>query len=414
MFFHRRRITPLADRGPLRVMFVITSMPVGGMEALLVELIRRLDRSRFEPELCCLKYLDVLGEALAEEIPVFTGLLKHKYDFGVLWRLKKLLHERRIDAIVTIGAGDKMFWGRLAGRLAGVPVICSALHSTGMPDRVELLNRLLAPLTDAFIGVAETHGRYLAEGEGCPAAKVRVIPNGVDVEKFHPRWPVASLQGEFCLAPGTPVVGIVAALRPEKNHELFLQAAKLIHQALPTTKFLVIGDGPRRAELECFARDLGLNEAVRFTGTRGDVPEMLSLVDVILLTSHMEANPASILEAMACEKPVVATRVGSVPETVLDGRTGFLVPPGDAYELARLTLDLLCHPDHAALLGRAGREHVIAHWSVARMVKGYQDLIADLYEKKAVGSGQQAVGSKDWSQRRPVDSAKFSSDREPA
>jgi glycosyltransferase involved in cell wall biosynthesis len=412
MFFRRRRITPLADRGPLRVMFVITSMPVGGMEALLVELIRRLDRSRFEPELCCLKYLDVLGEALAEEIPVFTGLLKHKYDFAVLWRLKKLMRQRRIDAVVTVGAGDKMFWGRLAGRLAGVPVICSALHSTGMPDRVELLNRLLAPLTDAFIGVAETQGRYLAEGEGCPAAKVRVIPNGVDVEKFHPRWPVASLQGEFCFAPGTPVVGIVAALRPEKNHELFLQAAKLIHQALPTTKFLVIGDGPRRAELECFARDLGLNEAVRFTGTRGDVPEMLSLVDVILLTSHMEANPASILEAMACEKPVVATRVGSVPETVLDGRTGYLVPPGDAYELARLTLDLLCHPDHAALLGRAGREHVIAHWSVDRMVKGYQDLIADLYEKKAVGSGQRAVGSKDLSQRRPVNSDKLSSDRE--
>jgi glycosyltransferase involved in cell wall biosynthesis len=326
--------------------------------------------------------------------------------------LKKLMRDRRIDAVVTVGAGDKMFWGRLAGRLAGLPVICSALHSTGMPDRVELLNRLLAPLTDAFIGVAKTQGRYLAEKEGCPADKLRVISNGVDVEKFHPRWPVASLQEEFCLAPGTPVVGIVAALRPEKNHELFLQAAKLVHEALPTAKFLVIGDGPRRAELECYARDLGLNEAVRFTGTRGDMAEMLSLVDVILLTSHMEANPASILEAMACEKPVVATRVGSLPETVLDGQTGYLVPPGDAYELAGRTLDLLCHPDHAALLGRAGREQVIAHWSVDQMVKGYQDLITDLYEKKAVGSGRLTVGSKDWSQRLPADSEKFSSDRE--
>ena len=189
----RRRLTPLADRGPLKVMFITTSMPMGGMETLLAELIRRLDRSRFEPELCCLKYLDVLGESLAEEIPVFTGLLKHKYDFAVLWRLKRLLRQRRIDAVVTVGAGDKMFWGRLAGRLAGVPVICSALHSTGWPDRVEFLNRLLAPLTDAFIGVAQTQGRHLAEKEGCPAAKVRVIPNGVDVEKFHPRWPVASL-----------------------------------------------------------------------------------------------------------------------------------------------------------------------------------------------------------------------------
>ena len=194
-------------------------------------------------------------------------------------------------------------------------------------------------------------------------------------------------------APGSPVVGIVAALRPEKNHELFLQAAKLVHDALPTAKFLVIGDGPRRAELECFARDLGLNEAVRFTGTRADVPEMLSLVDVILLTSHMEANPASILEAMACEKPVVATLVGSVPETVLGGRTGYLVPPGDAYEFAGRTLDLLCHPDHAALLGRAGREHVIAHWSVDRMVKGYRGFNCRFVRKKggrqwAVGGGQ--------------------------
>ena len=120
------------------------------------------------------------------------------------------------------------------------------------------------------------------------------------------------------------------------------------------------------------------------------MPEVLSLVDVVMLTSRMEANPASILEAMACEKPVVATRVGSVAETVLDGRTGYLVPPGDAYELARRTLDLLCHPDRAAMLGRAGREHVIAHWSVHRMVKGYEDLIAALYEKKAAGSGQWA------------------------
>jgi glycosyltransferase involved in cell wall biosynthesis len=388
--FPKRRLSPLADRGPLRVLFVITSMPVGGMETLLVELIRRLDRSRFEPELCCLKYADVLGEKLADEIPVHTGLLKHKYDCAVLWRLTKLLRQRRIDAVVTVGAGDKMFWGRLAGRLARVPVVCSALHSTGWPDRVQVLNRLLAPLTDAFIAVAEAQGRHLADKEGCPAAKIRVIPNGIDVERFHPRWPVPSLQDEFSLVPGSPVVGIVAALRPEKNHELFLQAARRIHNALPSARFLIVGDGPRRAELECFARDLGIGNEVRFTGARLDVPELLSLVDVVMLTSRMEASPASILEAMACEKPVVATRVGSLAETVLDGRTGYLVTPGDAYELAGRTVDLLCHPDRAAMLGRAGREHVIAQWSVDQMVKGYQDLIAGVYESKASGDRQGA------------------------
>ena len=98
-------------------MFVITSMPVGGMEVLLVDLIRRLDRNRCLPELCCLKYFDTLGETLAREIPAFTGLISQKFDVRVLWRLTRLLRERKIDAVVTVGTGgDKMFWGRLAGR----------------------------------------------------------------------------------------------------------------------------------------------------------------------------------------------------------------------------------------------------------------------------------------------------------
>ncbi|MGW8256682.1 MAG: glycosyltransferase, partial [Thermoguttaceae bacterium] len=268
----RHKIIALPDRGPLRVMFIITSMPVGGMETILVELIHRLDRSRFEPELCCLKQFDVIGETLAGEIPAFTGLLKHKYDLAVLPRLSSLLRQRKIDAVVTVGAGDKMFWGRLAGRFVHVPVICSALHSTGIPDRVEFLNRLLSPLTDAFIAVAEAQGRYLTQHEGCPAAKVRIIPNGVDTEKFHPRWPVHTLQEEFNLPTNAPVVGILAALRPEKNHELFLRAAKLIHRALPTAKFLVIGDGPRRIPLEALPQELGLAKDVVFLGTRSDVP----------------------------------------------------------------------------------------------------------------------------------------------
>ncbi len=170
----RRRLplVSLEDRGPLRVMFVLTSMPVGGAETLLAELIRRMNRSRFLPEVCCLKELGPLGEELAKACPAHTGLLRNKYDVAVLFRLARLLRQRRIDAVVTVGPGDKMFWGRLAAWLAAAPVICSALHSTGLPDRVEWPNRLLAPWTDAFIAVAGRHGRYLAAHEGCPADKV--------------------------------------------------------------------------------------------------------------------------------------------------------------------------------------------------------------------------------------------------
>ena len=376
---------PLEDRGPLRVMFVITCMPVGGAETLLVELIRRMDRSRIAPELCCLKYLGPLGEVLASEIPTTTGLLRHKYDFRVLGRLTRLLRQRQVDAVVTVGTGgDKMFWGRLAAWFAGVPVICSSLHSTGLPDHVELPNRLLAPITDAFIAVAEPHATYLSQHEGCPASKVRVIPNGVDIERFHPRWPSAELRQSIGLPEGAPVVSIVAALRPEKRHELFLESAALVRKEVPQCRFVVVGDGPRRESLRSLAEQLGLADAVHFLGTRSDVPEILALTDVVLLTSQMEANPVSILEAMASEKPVVATRVGSVPETVRHGVTGLLVPPGDARQIAAATIELLHEPGRAAAMGRAGREEVIAHWSVDRMVLGYEDLIAGIYREKCV------------------------------
>jgi glycosyltransferase involved in cell wall biosynthesis len=382
--FHHRKLMPLADRGPLRVMFVITSMPVGGAETLLVELIRRMDRERFLPELCCLKRLDPLGEVVAKEIPTFTGLLAHKYDFAVLWRLTQLMRQRRIDAVVTVGTGgDKMFWGRLAAWLAGVPVICSALHSTGLPDHVEFSNRLLTPLTDAFVAVAKPHGQYLAEHEGCPAHKIRVIPNGVDSDRFHPRWPNEKLRQEWNLAPDAPVAGIVAALRPEKNHALFLEVAALVHAKQPAARFLIVGDGPERKKLEAIAQSLGLSEVVRFLGTRSDIAEVLSLMDVVLLTSHMEANPICLMEAMASEKPVVATRVGSIPETVLEGQTGYLVAPGDSAAMANRLTAMIEDRELASALGRAGREHVIAHGSVESMVQGYQAMIAEIYTAKS-------------------------------
>ncbi|GAB6166794.1 hypothetical protein JCM19992_27940 [Thermostilla marina] len=367
----------------LKVMFVITCMPVGGAETLLVELVRRLDRRRFDPEVCCLKYRGPLGELLAREIPVHTGLLAHKYDVRVLPRLWLLMLRRRVDAVVTVGTGgDKMFWGRLAAFMARVPVICSALHSTGLPDRVEWLNRRLAFLTDAFIAVAKPHGVYLAEHEGCPAQKVRVIPNGVDTDRFSPGPARGELLAEFGIEPGTPVVTIVAALRPEKNHELFLKVASRVLERLPRTHFLVVGDGERRDQLVDFARRLGLRECVHFLGTRSDIAEIWRISTVGVLTSHMEANPVSLLEAMACGKPVVAPRVGSIPETVHDGENGFLVPAGDVDAFAERIVAVLSDSQLAAKLGKNGREYVLAHWSIDRMIAGYQAMIEEIYRRK--------------------------------
>jgi len=405
--FGRRKLPPLEDRGPLRVMFVITSMPVGGAETLLVNLVRRMDRSRFEPELCCLKELGPLGEVLAREVPVCEKLIRYKTDWRVIGRLAERMRERKIDAVVTVGTGgDKMFWGRLAAWRAGVPVILSALHSTGLPDHVELPNRLLAPITDGFIGCAKPHGEYLVRAEGCPRHKVFVVPNGVDTERFRPLAPPPGLREQIGLPADAPTAAIVAALRPEKNHELFFDAAALVLRRLPQARFLVIGDGARRAMLQERVDQLGLSDAVHFLGTRSDVPELLSLVNVLVLSSHMEANPVSILEGLACGKPVVATRVGSVPETVQHGTTGSLVEPGNVDQLASALGDLLESPETAAALGRAGRELVVSSWSLDGMVAGYQNLIQDIYQAKAGGRRHRAVAavvvSTDTPDRSPI------------
>ena len=371
-----------ARRSPLRVMFVITSMPVGGAETLLMNLVRRMDRQRFAPMICCLKEPGPLGEILRSEIPVFHHLLSGKYDLRVMPRLVRLMRRQRIDAVVTVGAGDKMFWGRLAAWRAGVPVILSALHSTGWPDCVGRLNRLLTPLTGGFIGVADEHGRYLVEQERFPAPKVFIIPNGVDVARFAQPVDRAQVRKQLDLAADAPIAGIVAALRPEKNHELLLRATATVCRQVPQARLLIIGDGPERPHLEKLAIQLELSKAVRFLGNRDDIPQLLGATDIFLLTSRMEANPVSILEAMAAGKPVIAPRVGSIPEVVIDGETGYLTDPGDVSQVAESWLRLARHPEKAANMGETGRRRVVSRWSLDVMVEGYERLITELYETR--------------------------------
>jgi glycosyltransferase involved in cell wall biosynthesis len=148
---------------------------------------------------------------------------------------------------------------------------------------------------------------------------------------------------------------------------------------------LIIGDGPCRAELESRSAALGLNDQVHFLGRRADVPELLGLLDVFVLTSQMEANPVSILEAAASGKPVVATAVGSIPEAVLEGQTGFLVEPGDSKLLTKSVLEVISNPGAAQRMGAAARQHVAQHWSLDNMVTGYENLIERLYERKSTG-----------------------------
>lgn len=368
---------------PLKVMFLLTSMPIGGAETLLVNLVRRFDPNRISPLIGCLKEKDVLGVELENEIPVFENLIQHKYDFAVAGRLRKLFKKENIDAVITVGAGDKMFWGRLGARRASVPVILSALHSTGWPDGVGRLNRLLTGITDGFIAVAKQHARYQVEQERFPEHKVFLIPNGIDTDRFtvdtesRDQW-----RQKLGIPADSPTVGIVAALRPEKNHDLFLRAAKLTFQKNSATHFVIAGDGPERNRLESLAKTLNLKPNIHFIGSTQDIPGVLSMMDVFSLTSHNEASPVSIMEALSCQRPVVSTDVGSIDESVLEDKTGYLVLPGDADKLAERWTQLLGDEELRNRLGEAGRQHVIENCSLQSMTNGYTHLIETTFALK--------------------------------
>lgn len=372
-----------SDARCLRTKFVITSMPVGGAETLLVNLIRRFDRDRINPSVVCLKERGPLGEELSAEFPVDSHLIRSKLDFGVLFRLAANFRRNRTDAIVTVGAGDKMFWGRLAARLAGVRVICAALHSTGWPDGVGRLNRSLTFLTDAFIGVAKSHGEFLVNFERFPSNKVFVIPNGIDTDRFRPESSCReSVREELGLASRAKLVGIVAALRPEKNHALFVQAAVKIRTQIPDAHFLIVGEGPEREKIAKLIESMGGLAFIHMLGNRSDTPRILAALDAFVLSSLNEASPVSILEALSCQVPVVATNVGSVSESVINQWNGFTFPSGDERELVDRVVQLLKDRDMNIELGQNGREHVIRNGSLDNMVELYEDLIHKIWSAK--------------------------------
>lgn len=366
-----------------RVTFVITSMPVGGAETLLVNLMRRFDSRRIQPDIVCLKEPGPLGDEIAKEFPIVSNLIGGKCDVRVLWRLIAHFRDRRSDVVITVGAGDKMFWGRMAAWIAGVPGIASALHSTGWPDGVGRLNRLLDPITDAYIAVADSHGEFLRDFEHFPANKVVVVRNGVDCQRFggdqfEPEQIRDDVRRELGVSPTTPLVGIVAALRSEKNHSMFVAAAKLVLAAQPDTHYLIIGEGPERATIEAAAKQHGIADRIHLLGNRSDTPRLLTALDVFALSSLNEASPVSILEALACSVPVVATDVGSVAETVRPGQTGCLVESEDTNAMADAIIDLLADGEKRKRFGNTGRQWVARSGSLDAMVLGYTELIERL------------------------------------
>lgn len=373
---------------PLRVTFVVPDLRAGGAERHVVTLVQRLDPQRFRSRVICLGEEGELFADAAEQVPTTSFGLSKRQAVRALLRLARELRRTRTDVVVMTGYNAETL-GRLAAVLGRVPrsVVwvhnCDDLEPRGIVRRFS--DAVLEPATDAYFGVAHAQRRYIVEELGRPASKVRIIHNGVEPTRFsaavseEQQSERLRTRADLGLEPDHVVIGILAAIRPEKDHLLLLEAARRVVDVTPRARFLVVGDGEQRPRLEARAQQLGLGEHVVFAGYRSDVGPVLRAIDVFTLTSFtVECFPMALLEAMASERPAVCTSVGGVPEMIEDGVTGFLVPPREVEPLAARLVDLVRQPELRRSMGRAARARVEQHFTLERSVAEAERRLTEL------------------------------------
>lgn len=249
----------------------------------------------------------------------------------------------------------------------------------------ENIDRWFLSSTRAIIALSRSHADYLERVDGIEPGKITIIENGIVPELYNRTSleGLTALRQELGITADHKVVIMVAGLRPEKAHESVIEAAKTLTSDRPSLKFLIVGDGPRRHELEEMTERLGVRGDVIFLGERNDIPDLLHLANVLVLPSHpaVETLPLAIMEAMAAGVPVVASRVGSVPDMIVDGVNGKLISPANSRELAVAIADLLDNPALAHTIADAGRRTVHDRYTLEKMILNYTRLFERLADR---------------------------------
>ena len=311
-------------------------------------------------------------------------------DMKALRKLFRLIVDER-PHIVHTHTAKAGFLGRLAARLARVPIVIHTYHGHVLDGYYGFLRnwllrqmeRGLAITSDRIVAVSPLVKQDLLKYRIAPSEKIVVIPMGFDLKPF---LLCGSLKGEFRrelgLDPGMSLVGIVGRIFPIKNHQLFLESAARIAKRESNVRFVIVGDGVLRSDIEAYAENLALRDQVIFTGWRRDLPRIYADLDALVISSNNEGTPVSAIEAMASGCPVVATRVGGLPDIVRNGETGYLVPAKQPQALATAILKLIANPQTAEQMGQSGRLSVRETFSVNRLVCDTEDLYKELLISK--------------------------------
>jgi glycosyltransferase involved in cell wall biosynthesis len=363
---------------------------IGGAERLAVEIALRLDRRRFRSTVWTSRPSrgPLLTQLRAGDIPVRSLPRTSRLELWKWVPFLRYLQSQRVEVIHAHGFGSNV-WATVLGRLAGVPVVVAHEHTwsyEGQPARRLLDRHLISRWADVLLAVSREDRRRMRDVEGIPLCRTRYLPNGIPPLPHSARNDVRS---EFGIGPDAPVVGTVSVLRHQKGLDVLLRAAAILVRDFPALRVLIAGGGPDKESLRALAQRLDLSDVVDFLGLRTDVPDVLAALDVAVSSSRFEGSPLAIMEYMAGGKPIVATRVGGVPDLIEDGKSGVLVEPDDPAALAAGIAKLLGDADYARELAARAHERQQARFDIDVMVRRVEDLYeALLAVARARGRGR--------------------------
>ena len=360
---------------PLHVVHVVLSLNVGGLERNVVNQVREGQKLGQRVSVLCLDEPGVLAprvEALGALLTALGRPAGLRPD--MVARTRRALAELKPDVVHTHQLAT-LLYGGAAARLLRAPLVVHTEH-TREPYATRLKTRLLGQLAgnfcDVFYCLTEDLARHVRDSRVVSGRKIRTIHNGIDVSDFTeaPRG-ARCVREELGIPASAPVIGTVGRQNAVKRQDVLLRAFAEVRRQKPDAHLVLVGDGPLRDELRGLAADLGLNGSVHFAGSQPHSGPYLRAMDVFALTSRSEGMPQAALEASVVGVPIVASRVGGIPELIQDGRTGLLIPAGDHAAFAEAFLKLLRDRELARTLSEAGRERVLRTFHVGRMAADY-------------------------------------------
>ncbi len=360
-----------------KICYVIGTLEIGGTERQLLRLCRDIDKNRFLPVVISLRCGGHLKEDFEKYgIRVIEVGKKYKIDFLFFLRLIHILHKEKPDILQTFMFTSNT-WGRIAGLLCRVPVIIACERSTDKWKKNHhfFIDIILGFFTDVIVCNCFTVKKHYERKIRPVAGKLVVIPNGIEIEDIEK-------PPEFVAQKKEKIVLTAGRLSPEKGIQYFIKGARIVLSKIKNVKFIIVGDGPLRENLERLVYECRIKDNVIFTGYQKDMKDFITMSDVVVLSSLWEGLPNILLEAMALKKPVIATDVGGVREIVKNGENGFIVSPGCPDEIADKIINILSDDEASLKMGENAYRFVKENFDIKKMVSSYEFLYEKLLSRQ--------------------------------